>query len=139
MAGIGIMLSMVGSSPQTGTMRWTMDWLYLWDGVPLVPLTLGLFALPELCDLAIARNSIAGGASRNLKSGMIDGLRDTARNWWLVLRCSWIGAAFATVPGIGAAVIDWIAYAHALRTEKGARQSFGTGDVRGVIAAGKRQ
>ena len=40
-----------------------------------------------------------------------------------------------TIPGIGASVIDWISYGHALRTEKGAQQSFGTGDVRGVIAA----
>jgi hypothetical protein len=39
------------------------------------------------------------------------------------------------IPGIGVAVIDWIAYGHALRTEKGAAQTFGRGDVRGVIAA----
>ena len=39
------------------------------------------------------------------------------------------------IPGIGASVIDWISYGHALRTEKGAAQTFGTGDVRGVIAA----
>jgi len=38
-------------------------------------------------------------------------------------------------PGIGASVIDWISYGHALRTEKGAAETFGTGDVRGVIAA----
>ena len=39
------------------------------------------------------------------------------------------------IPGIGASVIDWISYGHALRTEKGAAQTFGKGDVRGVIAA----
>ena len=39
------------------------------------------------------------------------------------------------VPGIGAAVIDWIAYGHALRSEKGASETFGKGDVRGVIAS----
>jgi hypothetical protein len=39
------------------------------------------------------------------------------------------------IPGIGASVIDWISYGHALRTEKGAAKTFGTGDVRGVIAA----
>ena len=39
------------------------------------------------------------------------------------------------IPGIGASVIDWISYGHALRTEKGAQQTFGKGDVRGVIAA----
>ena len=39
------------------------------------------------------------------------------------------------IPGIGASVIDWISYGHALRTEKGAQETFGKGDVRGVIAA----
>ena len=39
------------------------------------------------------------------------------------------------IPGIGVSVIDWISYGHALKTEKGAAQTFGKGDVRGVIAA----
>src|SRR5690348_8229369 len=59
MACAGLMLSMIGSDPQTGTLRWTMDSLYLWDGLPLVPLTLGIFALPELCDLLVARQAIS--------------------------------------------------------------------------------
>jgi hypothetical protein len=37
------------------------------------------------------------------------------------------------VPGIGSAVIDWIVYGYAVRTEK-SPESFGQGDVRGVIA-----
>src|SRR5689334_10980660 len=52
---LGILIAMIGTDPQTGTLRWTFDYLYLWDGLPLVPVVLGLFALPELCDLAIAR------------------------------------------------------------------------------------
>src|SRR4051794_1151488 len=31
----GIMLAMIGSDPQTGTLRWTFNSLYLWDGLPL--------------------------------------------------------------------------------------------------------
>ena len=38
---LGIMIAMIGSDPQTGTLRWTFDRLYLWDGLPLVPLVLG--------------------------------------------------------------------------------------------------
>ena len=57
-ACFGMMLAMIGTDPQTGTLRWTMDSLYLWDGLPLVPLTLGIFALPELCDLAIGRMAV---------------------------------------------------------------------------------
>ncbi|HEY4136340.1 MAG TPA: tripartite tricarboxylate transporter permease [Alphaproteobacteria bacterium] len=132
---LGIMIAMIGSDPQTGTLRWTLDSLYLWDGLPLVPATLGLFALPELCDLAIARTAIAGDAKYNIKAGMAAGIRDCFRHWWLIIRCSWIGAGLGAVPGISGSVVDWLAYGHALKTEKGASQTFGKGDVRGVIAS----
>jgi len=135
-ACFGMMLAMIGSDPQTGTLRWTLDTLYLWDGLPLVPLTLGIFALPELCDLAVARTSVVtGGKLIDTKTGMLLGVKDCLKNWFLILRCSWLGAGLGAVPGIGSAVIDWVSYGHALRTEKGAAETFGTGDVRGVIAA----
>ena len=130
----GLMLAMVGTDPQTGTQRWTMDSVYLWEGVPLIPVVLGLFALPELCDLAISRTAISGKMFE-VKGGQWEGAKDCFRNWWLILRCSWIGSFFGAIPGIGAAIIDWLAYGHALRTERGAQQSFGKGDVRGVIAS----
>jgi TctA family transporter len=135
-ACFGMMLSMIGTDPQSGTLRWTMDTLYLWDGLPLVPLTLGIFALPELCDLAIGRMAVVQeGMTLDTKSGMLLGVQDCMKHWFLILRCSWLGAAMGAIPGIGASVIDWISYGHALRTEKGASETFGTGDVRGVIAA----
>jgi TctA family transporter len=135
-ACFGMMLAMIGTDPQTGTLRWTMDSLYLWEGLPIVPVTLGIFALPELCDLAIGRMAVVEkGKTIDTKTGMLLGIKDCLTNWFLILRCSWIGAAMGAIPGIGVAVIDWIAYGHALRTEKGAAQTFGHGDVRGVIAA----
>jgi TctA family transporter len=135
-ACFGLMLAMVGTDPQSGTLRWTMDSLYLWDGLPLVPLTLGIFALPELCDLAIGRMAVVQeGQTIDTKKGMMLGIKDCWTHWFLILRCSWLGAALGAIPGIGVAVIDWIAYGHALRTEKGAAETFGKGDVRGVIAA----
>src|SRR5262245_48750 len=54
-AFFGMMLAMIGTDPQTGTLRWTMGSLYLWDSLPLVPFTLGIFALPELADLFVGR------------------------------------------------------------------------------------
>ena len=136
MACIGIMLAMIGSDPQTGVLRWTMGSLYLMDGLPLVPITLGIFALPELCDLLISRRSIAGADLSNKNwQGLWQGSKDCFEHWWLVARCSWIGSVIGAIPGISASVIDWISYAHALKTEKGARETFGKGDVRGVIAA----
>ncbi len=144
-ACVGILVKTAGDDPQTGTLRWTFDSLYLWDGLPVVPLALGLFALPELADLAIQQKSIAdedkikegqktGSQSGHRKDQLI-GVRDVMKNWWLMIRCATIGAGLGAVPGIGASVVDWIAYGHAARTEKGAAQTFGKGDVRGVIAS----
>jgi TctA family transporter len=136
MACFGVMLAMIGSDPQTGTLRWTGDSLYLWEGLPLVPLTLGVFALPELCDLFVARTSVVQTSEmQNNWQGLWQGSVDCFTHWWLVLRCSWIGSVIGAIPGISASVIDWISYAHALKTEKGATETFGKGDVRGVIAA----
>lgn len=134
-AGLGLMISMVGAGTQTGTLRWTFDWLYLFDGIPLIPVTLGLFALPELADLAIKRQKITANAKADVSvSSQWEGVKDVFRHWWLCLRCSVMGTILGAIPGIGSAVIDWIVYGYAKRTEKGADQTFGHGDVRGVIA-----
>ncbi len=135
-ACLGIMIAMIGSDPQTGTLRWTMDSLYLWDGLRLTPLLLGIFALPELCDLLIGRTTISKVIDKaSIYKGQWQGVKDCFQNWWLIMRCSWIGGGIGSIPGISASVIDWLAYGHALKTEKGARETFGKGDVRGVIAS----
>ncbi len=135
-ACLGIMIAMIGSDPQTGTLRWTMDSLYLWDGLRLTPLLLGIFALPELCDLLIGRTTISKVIDKkSIYNGQWQGVKDCFENWWLIVRCSWIGGGIGSIPGISASVIDWLAYGHALKTEKGARETFGKGDVRGVIAS----
>jgi TctA family transporter len=133
-AGVGLMLAMIGSGTQTGTMRWTFDSLYLWDGLPIIPVTIGLFALPELAELAVLRTQISAG--KNEKVSLLSqwtGVRDVIDNWWLTLRCGLLGTFLGSVPGIGSAVIDWIVYGYAKRTERDGDR-FGTGDVRGVIA-----
>jgi putative tricarboxylic transport membrane protein len=133
-ASFGILVGMIGADHQSGQIRWAGHILYLWDGVPMLPVLLGIFALPELCDLAIARCALADKVKFSYFDGMIQGFRDTVKNWFLVLRCSAIGAVLGAIPGITGSVSDWIAYSHALATEKGAAESFGKGDVRGVIA-----
>jgi TctA family transporter len=137
---LGVMLAMIGTDPQSGTLRWTFNSLYLWDGLPLVPVLLGIFALPELCDLLVTRTAIAANAANStttasIYKGQWQGVKDCWKHWWLIVRCSWIGGGLGAIPGIGSAVLDWLAYGHALKTEKGAAQTFGKGDVRGVIAA----
>ena len=100
-----------------------------------MPIALGLFAIPELADLLIRRATVVTAKFQSVESTQREGLAEVLRHKWLVLRCSSIGALLGAVPGIGAAIIDWIAYGHAAKTERGASETFGKGDVRGVIAS----
>ena len=134
-ACIGLLVATAGDDPQTSQLRWTFGTLYLYDGLPIVPLSLGMFAIPELADLAISRTTIAKDIARNTVSGQWQGIRDVFSNKFLVVRCALIGSGLGSIPGIGASVIDWVAYGHAARTERGASETFGSGDIRGVIAS----
>jgi TctA family transporter len=133
-AAFGILIGMIGTDARTGTLRWSADVLYLWDGIPLLPVLLGLFALPELCEVAVARSSLADELKYNVWRGMMQGIKDCLKSWFLIIRCSWIGSILGMIPGVTGAATDWIIYAHALRSEKGASETFTKGDVRGVIA-----
>jgi TctA family transporter len=138
-AVFGVLLAAIGDEAQSGQLRWTFDSLfdnYLSEGVPVESIALGLFAIPELLDMAIARANM--GAAQRLDGLFREqwrGVRDVARNWKLILNSSAIGVVLGSVPGMGAAVIDWIAYGAAARLVKGAAETFGKGDVRGLIAA----
>jgi TctA family transporter len=130
---IGLAVGMVGMDPQTGVLRWVFGQLYLWDGLPLVPVALGIFAIPEIVDLTIRGTRIADVPTEKMKGVMV-GIKDVFHNWFLTLRCGVVGVWVGATPGLGASVVDWFAYGHAIQSEKGAAQSFGKGDVRGVIA-----
>ena len=130
---LGLLVSMVGYSPQGGTPRYHFGTTYLLDGLPLIPAVLGLFGIPEVLTLAIRTGSISKVAASHVKGGMLQGIKDAFRHWWLVIRCSAIGVYIGMLPGLGASLVDWAAYGHAVQTTKDKSQ-FGKGDIRGVIA-----
>ena len=130
-ACLGLAFGMIGAAPATGEYRMDFDTLYLSDGIPLVVVGLGIFALPELFNLLRGGGAIA--QANAIGSGWIQGVKDVLKNPWLVLRCSGIGALIGAIPGIGGSVVDWIAYSHAMQTTKDTSK-FGKGDIRGVIA-----
>jgi putative tricarboxylic transport membrane protein len=133
-AGFGLMFATIGLDPMSGTQRYTFDQLFLWDGVGLVPITIGFFAIPEIIDLAVRRSAIARESIGKL-GGVMEGVKDTFRHWWLVIRCSAIGAYVGIIPGMGGSVTQWLAYAHAVQSSPG-RERFGKGAVEGVVGPG---
>lgn len=129
--GIGLLLGSIGASVATAEYRMTFGSLYLADGLPLLIIGLGMFAVPEILDVLRHRTAIAERGS--MGTGWIQGIRDVLRNKWLVLRCATIGSLIGALPGLGGTVIDWIAYAHVVQTTK-EKGNFGKGEIRGVIA-----
>lgn len=132
--GVGLMLATVGLDPILGIPRFTFGQLFLWDGIGILPIILGLYAIPELIDMARGGRTISRTAAVKM-SGVWDGIKET---WWhlpLVLRCSAIGSYLGLIPGIGAGVSCWVAYGHAAQSAK-EPQKIGKGAVEGVLGPG---
>ncbi|HEX6769610.1 MAG TPA: tripartite tricarboxylate transporter permease [Candidatus Binatia bacterium] len=133
LAGIlGIFIAAVGADDKSGIERFTFDTNYLIEGIDLVLVALGIFAIPECIDLAARKTKVA--ETQELGHGFWQGACDVFEHWWLMLRASAIGIWVGFLPGLGSSVADWFAYAHAVQTEKN-KENFGKGDIRGVIAA----
>ncbi len=133
--GLGLLISFIGYQSISAAERFTFGSLYLYDGVPLVPLVVGLFAIPAMVDLAVRGGTIAktpvvmhGGLGE-----VVEGMRDVFRRWQLWLRSSVIGYIIGVVPGVGAEVATFVCYGQAKQFSKNP-EKFGTGIVDGVIA-----
>lgn len=130
-AGLGIMVGTIGEADAGGSLRMaSYDIPYLVDGLKLVIVGLGIFAVPEIVALLRQDRSISKDA--RLGAGWADGVRDWFANKWLSVRCSIIGVIVGVIPGLGGSVVDWIAYGHTVQTTKDT-SGFGKGEVRGVI------
>ena len=132
--GFGYLLATIGLDPISGIQRYTFGQLFLWDGIGLVPVTIGLFAIPEIIDLAIVGTSISKQEVSEF-GGVMQGVRDTFTHFWMVIRCSAIGTYIGLIPGMGGAVSQWIAYAHAVQSSPD-KERFGKGAVEGVLGPG---
>ncbi|HEY6360121.1 MAG TPA: tripartite tricarboxylate transporter permease [Vicinamibacterales bacterium] len=135
MAAFGFLLAMVGLDPQSSIQRFTFGQLYLWEGINVVPVVVGLFGGAEVLQLMMTSGSIAKYRTDHPIAGVMQGVRDTFEHRWLTLRASLIGVGIGVIPGLGGAVSQFIAYAHAQQTSKHP-EAFGKGSVEGVLAAG---
>ena len=133
-AAFGLLLTTIGYAEATGVPRFHLGTEYLLDGIPLVPIVLGLFGIPELLEMAVKDTSISRVRLSDARDGdMLRGVRDVVTHRWLTLRSSLIGTYVGILPGLGGSIVDWIAYGHAVQSARD-KSKFGKGDIRGVIA-----
>jgi len=135
---VGIMISFIGIHGVTGTVRFAFGNLYLYDGLSMIPVILGMFALPEIFELIFKRGGTIAEIDRSVlkQTGWTQvyaGVKDVFRHWVLFIRCSVIGVIIGIIPGVGGAVAQFIAYGHAKQTSKHP-ELYGTGTIEGVIA-----
>jgi len=131
----GLMLAFVGYNSVSGGERYTMEFEYLWDGLPLVPLLTGMFAISQMLELTLKGGSVAtAGKVATMKiDHVFEGVIAVFKNWPVLLRGSFIGTIIGAIPGLGGTVAGFIAYSSAVQTSKDP-ESFGRGNILGVIA-----
>ena len=131
-AGLGMLIGTIGEGPFNGELRMSSyDFPYLTDGLKLVIVGLGIFAVPEI--VALLRKDRAISDVPTLEGGWLEGIKDWWANKWLSMRCSIIGVIVGVIPGLGGSVVDWIAYGHAVQTTPD-KSKFGNGEIRGIVA-----
>ncbi|MFT5174843.1 MAG: putative tricarboxylic transport membrane protein [Gammaproteobacteria bacterium] len=135
---LGILLALVGFDPITAEERFTFNFDYLVDGVALVPVLLGVFVLSEVFVRVMDRGSLVGDQAIAPKS---DNPEDNRVSYAELKQClpvmarsTGYGSIIGMLPGIGAAVACFVAYAEARRTSKHPER-FGHGALEGVAAA----
>lgn len=136
-AGIGVLLSLVGFSPVHGVLRFNLGSdTYLWDGIPLVPFFIGLFAVAELANHVVRGETIAVGGERIRVGvfGAFAGIFEVFRYWGTLLRGSAVGILAGIIPGVGGVLANFLSYTVAVQFS--ARpEEFGKGNPEGVIAS----
>lgn len=131
MATFGILLSTVGFDPQTGVPRLTYDMPDLLNGIHLVPVIIGVFALGEVL------NQLNNGSPRLVKTKF----RELFPKWSELresipptLRGSVIGFIVGVLPAAGSTIAAYFAYDVERRIPNRGRRPLGTGSIRGVAA-----
>ncbi len=136
--GIGLLLSMVGYSQMYDAHRYTMGSDYLWDGIPLVPFIVGLFAVSELINYAsrggITISRHAGESRIDWHGQLLLGVKDVLGRPLQALRASAIGAGIGIIPGLGGSVAAFLSYFVGMQRTK-SPETYGKGNVEGVLAA----
>jgi TctA family transporter len=135
-SALGLALATVGLDPIRAEPRFTFSQVTLWDGLGLLPVALGVFAVAEALEMVRSRR-FQQGVATGVGRGVIRGVQESVRQAGLVFRCSGIGAVIGSLPGVGASVTQWIAYAHAQTSMRHDASTdsvpFGSGAIAGVI------
>lgn len=137
-ACLGILVSLIGIDPVEGLPRFTFDYVFLENGLDIIPIIVGMFAISELMSQAANKSLLKGGQVVMGKPKTREDTHVTKADWKRIfpsiLRSSWIGAFIGALPGTGAAAAAFISYGVAKKRSRHPEE-FGNGSIEGVAAA----
>lgn len=134
---LGILVSLVGIDSVSGSTRFTFGSMDLAAGLSFVPMMIGLFAVSEV--LESFQQSLKSGGQQVL--GGLGKTRSDDRLTWseawrlrhVILQSSVVGTFIGIIPGLGAPIAAFLAYALARKTSS-EPEKFGKGSLEGIAA-----
>lgn len=127
---LGLLISSVGIDPVMGVPRFVFGQSSLLDGVGIVPMAMGMFGIAEI--LQTVGNHSFTMINTRFKDLWFS-LQEFRDSVWPIIRGTFIGFFMGLIPGAGAMVPTFMAYAVEKRISKNPEQ-FGTGRIEGVAA-----
>jgi putative tricarboxylic transport membrane protein len=129
---LGLLLSTHGINVVVGGQRFTFGQMWLWDGLPLIPVIVGIMALSEMISLFGQSRSISMSGTVN-RGGTLKGMKAVLKNLKLVGIGGTIGVLIGAIPGVGGNISSWLSLSVAKQLSK-SPETFGKGNIEGVIA-----
>jgi putative tricarboxylic transport membrane protein len=134
---LGLMIGAIGTDVVYATPRGTFGFLELYDGVPLIPALVGLFAVSEafiIIEKKVILTEKGQAAMKNPNwDATFEGVRIALSKWWHIVWTSLIGLVIGVIPGAGASIASFVAYQQS-RTYSKTPELYGTGHPEGLIA-----
>ena len=135
----GILISCMGLEIETGSPRLTFGLIELYDGLPLIPVAIGMLALSEMMIQIGQRQRLADEADLLKGSSKREDQIVTLADWKNcirpIVRGSLIGTVVGILPGLGASVGSFLSYGAERRTSGRGADFEESGAIEGVAAA----
>jgi TctA family transporter len=132
MTSLGLLLGIVGTDINSGTMRFTFGFVQLSDRVELVALALGLFGVADFLANVNRMHVIGSGMKLRIRD-MRPSLAEVKQAFFPMIRGTLIGTLFGAMPGTGPTITTFLAYAFEKKISR-SPERFGHGALEGVAS-----